>query len=350
MNNVLHETTTPPVESSANQKPRFLSIDIFRGATIVVMIFVNFVDPYTAIPDWSKHAPGIGLTYVDLVAPFFIFAIALTYHQSYRRSLEKQGPVETFLKFLRRYFALLGIGLIYGFTLDGYQILFDWAALPAIGLAGLFTFIFIRFSRKIRLFIGIALLVIYQFLLQMQVEVNGTTITIATWNANNTHGGFIGAFGFGILMVFGTVVAESFESKRMKDFIWFGIVCTAAGILTSGFIVINGWVLLYPGVSKHVVSTSYILVSLGLACLAFYFTWYLYDVLKITKGSSKFLQPIGKNSLWLYILSGLFILILQGILPPDAQLIFVLLVAVALIVSEWAIGFYMDKKSVYLII
>jgi predicted acyltransferase len=341
--------TPAPVESNPQAHPRSLGLDIFRGATIVVMMFVNFVDPYNAIPWWSKHiypSPsniyGVGLSYVDIVAPFFIFAIAMSYHQSYRRSLEKQGPVETFLKFIRRYFALLGIGLIYNFEFVGYNIYFDWAALPSIGIAGLFTFIFIRFRRKARLVIALGLIVAYQILLQWQVNVNGTEITVALWNTDNTHGGIIGAFGFGILMILGTVVAESFEKQRMKDFIWFGIIFTASGIATN--------FLLFPGISKHVVSVSYIIISLGLACFALYFAWYLYDSLKFTKGSSKFLQPIGKNSLFLYILSGLFEVVGNALLPPDAQLIWVLLVAAVLIVLLWLTGFYMDKKKVYLIL
>ncbi|HMF31462.1 MAG TPA: DUF5009 domain-containing protein, partial [Candidatus Lokiarchaeia archaeon] len=130
------------------KKPRLLSIDAFRGGVIVAMVFVNFTAAYLAIPDWSKHTHDIGvpfgLTYVDLVAPFFIFAIALTYHQSYKNSLAQNGSVETLLKFLRRYFALLGIGLLGEMTITPTAIVFGWAALPAIGLAGLFTFLFIR--------------------------------------------------------------------------------------------------------------------------------------------------------------------------------------------------------------
>lgn len=45
-----------------NSKPRYLSIDIFRGITITAMIFVNYIGNYVTTPTWSLHAHDIGLT------------------------------------------------------------------------------------------------------------------------------------------------------------------------------------------------------------------------------------------------------------------------------------------------
>ncbi len=322
------------------EKPRYLSMDAFRGATIVAMVFVNFVAEYSAVPWWSKHVADVGLTYVDLVAPFFIFAIALTYHQSYRRSLQQNGSVETFLKFIRRYFALLGIGLLAGMAFTPSAIVFGWSALPAIGLAGAFTFLFIRFPRKVRLCIGIALLAVYQIALQSTIVVEGVPITISDWNLSDIHGGFIGGFGFGIMMVLSTVVCEAFETKRMNDFLWFGSIFSAAGIVTH-FI----W-----GISKNRVSAPYILISVGLASLCFYLVWYLYDIRQVTHGSSRFLQPQGKNSLFLYLIHALILEALYAIVPVEADLFIVLLAAVGAIASVWLIAIWLDKKRLYLIL
>ncbi len=336
------ETTKDPPMSGEKIAPksRDLSIDVFRGATIMAMVFVNFVGDYSAIPWWSKHVADVGLTYVDLVAPFFIFAIALTYHQSYRRSLQQNGSVETFLKFIRRYFALLGIGLLAGTVFIQSAIVFEWSALPAIGLAGAFTFLFIRFPRKARLVIGVILLAAYQIALQSIVVVNGVSMTISDWNLLNVHGGFIGGFGFGIIMILGTVVCEAFETKRMNDFFWFGSIFTAAGVVTH-FI----W-----GISKNRVSVPYILISVGLASLTFYLVWYLYDVRQITRGSNRFLQPQGKNSLFLYLIHALVLLGMRALVPFDADLVFVLLAAAGAIAIVWLIGVWLDKKKIFLIL
>ncbi len=343
------ETTkeTPTLVEKSAPKLRYLSIDVFRGATIVAMVFVNFVAEYSAIPWWSKHVADVGLTYVDLVAPFFIFAIALTYHQSYRRSLEQNGLVETFLKFIRRYFALLGIGLLAGMTFTPSAIIFGWSALPAIGLAGAFTFVFIRFPRKARLIIGLLLLVAYQITLQSSVVVDGVVMTISDWNLSDVHGGFIGGFGFGIMMLLGTVVCEAFETKRMNDFLWFGSIITAAGVMFHFLMGINNplW-----GISKNRVSMPYILISVGLASLCFYFVWFMYDNRQVTHGSSRFFLQQGKNSLFLYLIHALILEGLSALVPVDTELFIVLLAATGAIMSVWLIAIGLDKKHIYLII
>ena len=50
---------------------------MFRGLAIVLMILANFLAGAAVVPGWLKHAPDAGLTVIDLIAPFFIFAIGL---------------------------------------------------------------------------------------------------------------------------------------------------------------------------------------------------------------------------------------------------------------------------------
>jgi predicted acyltransferase len=132
-------------------------------------------------------------------------------------------------------------------------------------------------------------------------------------------------------------MGEAIEEKRMKDFLWFGGVFTAAGVATH-FI----W-----GISKDHVTGPFILISLGLASLTFYAVWYLYDNRQFTHGSSRLLQPQGKNSLFLYLIHALFVLIAQALLPVNAPLVFVLLVALGLIAAIWGVAVYLDRKQVY---
>ena len=63
---------------------RIEAIDQYRGIAIILMVIANYLFDVTTIPGWLKHAPDIGLTVIDLIAPFFIFAIGLTYGASYR--------------------------------------------------------------------------------------------------------------------------------------------------------------------------------------------------------------------------------------------------------------------------
>jgi predicted acyltransferase len=87
---------------------RLLSIDQFRGFAILLMVLANYLAGVRTIPAWLKHAPDVGLTVIDLIALFFIFAIGLTYAQSAQRRFIAGGWRKTIEHFMRRYMAMIG--------------------------------------------------------------------------------------------------------------------------------------------------------------------------------------------------------------------------------------------------
>lgn len=67
--------TDPPPASA-----RVVSIDVLRGLTILLMIFVNDVAGVPGTPGWLRHfapADGNGMTMVDVVFPAFLFIVGL---------------------------------------------------------------------------------------------------------------------------------------------------------------------------------------------------------------------------------------------------------------------------------
>ena len=54
---------------------RLRSLDVFRGATVALMILVNNPGSWSAIYPPLAHAPWHGWTATDLVFPFFLFAV-----------------------------------------------------------------------------------------------------------------------------------------------------------------------------------------------------------------------------------------------------------------------------------
>lgn len=56
-------------------KQRYLSLDVFRGATVAFMILVNNPGTWSHIYDPLEHSAWHGLTPTDLVFPFFLFAV-----------------------------------------------------------------------------------------------------------------------------------------------------------------------------------------------------------------------------------------------------------------------------------
>ncbi len=58
---------------------RLVSLDAFRGAVILTMVFVNVIAGMPGIPAWMEHAPGDAdaFTFVDVVFPAFLFIVGV---------------------------------------------------------------------------------------------------------------------------------------------------------------------------------------------------------------------------------------------------------------------------------
>ena len=59
---------------------RILSIDAFRGLTILVMVFVNQLAGVSGVPAWAEHAKADAdmMTFVDVVFPAFLFIVGMS--------------------------------------------------------------------------------------------------------------------------------------------------------------------------------------------------------------------------------------------------------------------------------
>jgi predicted acyltransferase len=92
-----------PESKSTIRKPsatkRIASIDQFRGFAILLMVLADYFNNISTVPAWLKHAPDIGYTLIDLVAPLFVFAIGLTYGMSFRRRFDRYGAWRTYNHF-----------------------------------------------------------------------------------------------------------------------------------------------------------------------------------------------------------------------------------------------------------
>jgi len=142
-----------PIEPQQKKKhERILSIDAFRGFTVLSMIFVIQVAGYKDLPftmSWFgspavstfKHAgdalnaTGIGLTFTDLVAPFFVFIVGMALPFS-----KKRRGSEWWRHILKRTLMLIFLGIIYislalGSANSWGGLSYWWGILQAIGVA-----------------------------------------------------------------------------------------------------------------------------------------------------------------------------------------------------------------------
>ena len=89
---------------------RFYSLDVFRGATVALMILVNNPGSWSHIYGPLEHASWHGCTPTDLVFPFFLFAVgnAMAFVMP---KLEAAGERAFWIKILKRTLLIFVIGL-----------------------------------------------------------------------------------------------------------------------------------------------------------------------------------------------------------------------------------------------
>lgn len=111
--------TTP--SASAN---RVLSIDVFRGIVIFVMVFVNELAGTADVPLWMKHLPADAnsMTFVDLVFPAFLFIVGMSIPFAIQARVNKGDSVlEIFKHIAMRSLGLIVIGVFMVNAESGYD-------------------------------------------------------------------------------------------------------------------------------------------------------------------------------------------------------------------------------------
>ncbi len=103
MNPIVDAPLTNEAQRAPNEErtasSRVISIDIFRGITMAVMIFVNALSEVRGLPWWTYHAPASVdvMTYVDMVFPFFLFAVGMSLPLSVAQRLKRNPSLSSLL-------------------------------------------------------------------------------------------------------------------------------------------------------------------------------------------------------------------------------------------------------------
>src|SRR5580698_1734337 len=139
---------TPTYEAKAVNAAvtgRIASIDIFRGLTVLVMVFVDNLDFVKRLPWWTYHMPrqANGMTYVDMVFPAFLFVMGMSIPLAVaRRMAGGHSRSKIWQYILGRSLSLVALGL---FIANGPQVEQQHAGISAVswdllGFAGIALF------------------------------------------------------------------------------------------------------------------------------------------------------------------------------------------------------------------
>jgi len=320
-------------------KTRNIALDRYRGLAIIMMTIVNCFDATPLIPAWLKHAPDYGYTIADLVAPMFLFAIAVTYRPGYLRRLEKGAKkLDTVMHFVTRYLALIGVGCILSTfepMLMGHPT--NWGVMQAIGVAGLLTLLVVKLPLIARAIVGVVVLAGYQF---ANTYIDGFRNMV--FAPESGHGGIGGAVAWGCMLILATVLMELHE----KGFKPFAIATGILGILSAG-----AWAwwkfagpVTYIEIAKNRVSAGYVIVSLFFCCALYIFIEEATRALpKIKAGVVSFW---GENPIFFYMVHLMMIGVAKGLFAETGLAIIPACAVVLTLMSLLAWTFH--RKKIYI--
>ncbi|NNF19535.1 MAG: DUF1624 domain-containing protein [Flavobacteriaceae bacterium] len=299
-------------------KERIISVDIFRGLTIALMILVNTPGNWEHVYAPFLHAQWHGYTPTDLVFPFFLFIVGTSIVLAYR---DRKPDGASLSKISIRSLKLIGLGLFLGaFTItfpffkDFESIRFP-GVLQRIGIVFFFAALLYLYTNW-RVILAVSVIILLGYWVWLgYIPIDGVAPTYErapnNWanyidlNVLGTHmykedydpEGILSTFPAIVSALLGIFTGRILISKRSAKV---GILALMGfGLLLTGHI----WDVFFP-INKPLWTSSYVLVTAGWANLLLALIYYLTDVKGYRFGS--IFRYAGANAITIYFLSSFF--------------------------------------------
>ncbi len=315
---------------------RSLALDVFRGLTVALMILVNNPGTWSHIYAPFEHAAWHGLTPTDLVFPFFLFAVGNAQSLVLPRIWESNTKNYFLKKVWKRTLFIFGIG----FFLNWYPFftwinddlkLRTWTWLNADGVEVGIRFLGVL--QRIALAYGISAML--EFLFPKKVLTVSLALLALYWGMCVLFGtgdvySLEGFFGTNVDRMILTPVhlyqgeGVAFDPEGLISTIpavaqvmlgyWVGRILVAfnprrtmKALLKRGVNLLILGILISPinPINKKIWTTSYVLVTTGLAILLLAGLVYFLDRKKVGTQAAYFFEAFGKNPLFIFVLSAL---------------------------------------------
>ena len=305
------------------REDRVLSVDLFRGVVMFLLIgkVTGFYD-LLAAPALDRtivhtlglqfqHHPWHGLRLWDLGQPLFIFISGVAMAFSYEKRWERGESWGTTLgQALRRSFLLSALGwALYriGSEAGGFKGEYLFDILPQLAFASLVAFLLIRRPVKTQVGVALALVVLTELLYRLWPVAGfdqpftaghnfGSWVDTVLFGATSEESlvtfNLVPAAAFAILGVLAAGLLKSGRSqkKKLMSLVWTGLAGVALGLALDP---------LTP-VIKRLCTSSFVILTGGLAFLSLALSYWLIDVMKFRK-RSVFFVIVGMNPVFIYL-------------------------------------------------
>lgn len=338
---------------------RLLSLDVFRGLTILVMVFVNDIASVQGIPGWLKHKNlhESGMTFVDAVFPAFLFIVGVSVPFAFSKYDSKllllkhilirtlsllilgvlmvnMGSYEsglflsknlwtllvylaafaawgTWLKDRSKNIVINGFGMV---CLVLLALLFrgkegQWLTTQWWGILGLIGWayltvgaVYLAAKNRPAAILGVVALLTALYIGdhsgQLSLVPQIITKHLFIGSHIGTHGliSVSGLFAGTLIYLFQNTAHNSNVVKSViSPLLWF-----ASGLLVAGYLLTAS----YP-ISKMLATPSWGLISAGASLITFVILYWVIDVRNFRKGWGVLVHS-GQNPLLIYLLPGIF--------------------------------------------
>lgn len=368
--------------------PRFTALDVFRGMTICLMIIVNTPGNYTTTYAPLLHANWHGFTPTDLVFPSFLFAIgnAMSFVM---KKWANWTQSQVLWKIFKRSFIIFLLGfLMYWYPFVKVDTMNNISSFPIgetrilgvlqrIALCYLVAALMIWYLKpKITLIISVVLLFGYWILLYVFGDVGqeltltgNATIKLDSWLMGESHMYHGEGIAFdpegwlstlpAIVNITGGYFAGVWIQKKGSTYEAITkLLLVGVALIFIGYL----WDMSFP-INKKLWTSSFVIFTIGLDCILIAVLMYIIQFYK-NKRWTNFFEIVGKNPLFIYVFSEILLITMLTIHMSDGTTLFSwfynhffvypgayfgsFLYAITFMLLCWSVGWWMDKKNIYI--
>ncbi|MCM8569680.1 heparan-alpha-glucosaminide N-acetyltransferase domain-containing protein [Gramella jeungdoensis] len=366
---------------------RYFSLDILRGLTIALMVLVNTPGSWSTIYSPFKHAAWHGFTLTDLVFPTFLFVIGNAMSFSLGK-YEARGVGAFWKKVVKRTILIFMIGLFlnafpFVYRENGELLLKDltnmriMGVLQRIALCYFFASIILHYLKlKKALWLSGAILLTYWAVLwyfgdhpdPYSLENNAALkFDLLIFPEENLWKGFGVPFDpEGVLSTFPAIVNVIAGFAAGKLIQKYGNQLKTVLFLAGfGFVLLvlgEIWDIYFP-INKGIWTSSFVIYSIGWDLIILGLLILIIEIAGFKRGTY-FFEAFGKNPLFIFIMSGLVVMLMNVIwingtpLKPwiyekaylswltdyNASLAF----ALSYMLLMWLLGYWLDRNKIYI--
>lgn len=313
---------------------RLLSLDVFRGITIMIMIIVNSPGNRSSFAI-LEHSLWNGCTLADLVFPFFVFIVGVSSVLTLAKQRAK-GFSLTFLsgKIIKRTLLLFFIGVL----LNAISLHVDWSTLRVLGVLQRIAMCYF-FTSLLYLTTRLRTQAIIMVLLLITYWLAMTLIPVPGYGAHQLSvDGNLSAYVDRLFISSSHLYGHTYDPEGLLSTLpaiatallgnllgaWLLSAHTPSKklivmVLAGTIITLTGWCwgFVFP-INKTLWTSTYVLWTGGIAILLFALCYWLIDI-KQWKGWSRPFEIFGLSALTAYFLHVLFLKIQAMILIPISK-------------------------------